>query len=137
MPMPSLPHPAARRSWAAWNSVLCLIALVVLGVFLPGLRSLAVDAWREVWSIPPRMLAADRRVERRAASAGVAELAQCPAAAWPRAPLPYRFVLGVDQGRMSSTPCCRARRHLGDARSRPRRPPGGADLDAGGRLGRP
>lgn len=92
------PADDARRSGAAWAGILCLVALVALVLLLPGLRSLMVQSWDEIWSMPPEALALI--VVLKAGQALLSSLSWRNAlrSAWPRQRLAYRFVVGVDQG---------------------------------------
>ena len=87
-----------RRSWAVWLGALCVLALVVLVVFLPSLRDLVVRSLREIWSMPPGSLALI--VALKIGQALLASLSWRNAlkSAWPGSPLSYRFVVGIDQG---------------------------------------
>jgi hypothetical protein len=89
---------ASRRPWAVWAGVLCLVAFVALVGFHPGLRALAGRSWREVWSMPPAALALVVALKVGQALLSSLSWRNALHAAWPQSRLPYRFVLGVDQG---------------------------------------
>lgn len=92
------PVEPSRRPWAVWLGALCLIALVALVVFLPGLRHLVATSWREVWSMPPLSLAVIVALQVGQALLASLSWRNALKSAWPGSHLPYRFVVGIDQG---------------------------------------
>jgi uncharacterized membrane protein YbhN (UPF0104 family) len=89
---------ALRRHWVALLGIATLAVIIALVVLVPGLRTLAADTWHEMINIQPIYLALI--VVFKVTQALFSALTWCNAlqAGWPRARLPYRFVLGLDQG---------------------------------------
>lgn len=92
------PTATPRRSWAAWLGALCVLALLLLVVFLPSLRDLVARSLREVWSMPPGSLALIVALKIGQALLSSLSWYNALTSAWPRSRLAYRFVVGVDQG---------------------------------------
>lgn len=90
-----------RRRWLTWVAVALLGAMVAAVALLPALRSLAADTVREMLAIPPGYLALI--VALKIGQSLFSSLAWRNAllAAWPNAPLAFRFVLGVEQGQVA------------------------------------
>ncbi|MGI8963948.1 MAG: lysylphosphatidylglycerol synthase domain-containing protein [Thermomicrobiales bacterium] len=92
---------APRRRWATWVAVLLLLALVAIVVLHPGLRGLAGDTMREMLSISPVFLALIVVFKVLQSLFSALAWRNVLLAAWPRADLSYRFVLGVEQGQVA------------------------------------
>ncbi len=91
----------SRRRWIPWAAVLLLLGLISLVAIHPGLRGLASDTWREMRSISPAWLALIFALKTFQAIFSAMTWRNALLAAWPRANLPYRFVLGVEQGHIA------------------------------------
>jgi len=96
-----LPTPAPRRRWLAWTATLALAGVPVLLILVPGLRGLAADTWREMRGISPVALVLIFGLRLLQALWSAIVWRNALSAAWPQTPLPYRFVLGVEQGQVA------------------------------------
>jgi hypothetical protein len=81
-----------------WSAALLLIGLIALVTFQPDLRALAASTWREMRSISPVSLALIFAFKVMQALLSALVWRNLLGAAWPGTSIPYRFVLGVDQG---------------------------------------
>lgn len=95
------PDSPARRRWLTWGAVLVLLALILVVAVLPGMRALAADTWREMRSIPPGYLTLIVALKVGQSLFTALTWRNALLAAWPRSPLAYRFVLGVEQGQVT------------------------------------
>ncbi|HYI24559.1 MAG TPA: lysylphosphatidylglycerol synthase domain-containing protein [Thermomicrobiales bacterium] len=90
-----------RRRWVSWLAAICLCALVAVVAFSPGLRDLAASTWREMLSISPLLLALIVALKIGQALFSGLVWRNALLCAWPNSPLPYGFVLGVEQGQIA------------------------------------
>lgn len=89
---------SSRRRWVAWVPVLLLVAMIAGVLLHPGLRALAADTGREMRSISPVYLALIVTFKVLQSLFTALTWRNALRAAWPYSDLPYRFVLGVEQG---------------------------------------
>jgi hypothetical protein len=87
-----------RRHWATLLALVALMSVLLLVLLVPGLRALAADTWREMLTISPLSLALIAALKIGQSLCSALTWRNALLAGWPRANLPYRFVLGVDQG---------------------------------------
>jgi hypothetical protein len=99
----ALPAPgtSSRRRWVTWIAVLLLVGLIALVLLHPALRDLAADTWRKMRSISPLSLGLIFLFKIGQSLFSSLSWRNALAAAWPNAPLAYRFVLGVEQGQVA------------------------------------
>jgi hypothetical protein len=90
-----------RRRWVPWLAAILLAALVAIVAFTPALRALAASTWREMLSISPRLLALIFLLKTGQALYSGLVWRNALLCAWPARPLPYGFVLGVEQGQIA------------------------------------
>ena len=88
---------ASKRAWFALVSMLA-VAAVLLILFDATIRTSALDTWRRMAAVQPRMLAliCALKIGQAIFSAMIWRNILC--AAYPNQDISYKFVLGVDQG---------------------------------------
>jgi len=89
---------ALRRHWTALVGIATLIAIIALVVIVPGLRALAADTWREMIAIRPAYLAVIVALKIAQSLFSALIWRNALLAGWPQTPVPFRLVLGLDQG---------------------------------------
>ncbi len=87
-----------RRHWITLAALLVLAGMLLLVILDDDLRALAADTWREMLGISPLFLALIFALKVAQTFFSAITWRNALLAAWPRANLPYRFVLGIDQG---------------------------------------
>lgn len=87
-----------RRHWASLLALVALTAMLILVVLVPELRQLAADTWREMLTVSPLSLALIACFKIGQSLCSAVTWRNALLAGWPNANLPYRFVLGIDQG---------------------------------------
>ena len=92
------PESNHRGRWATLFALAMLAAVAALVMLQPGLRSLAGDTWRELRGISLAWLALIIPARIGQAIFSAVCWRNSLNAAFPRFALPFRFVLGLDQG---------------------------------------